>query len=131
MQISVEGYHDLSKHDRDNNDYDDVMAIIDLPKSGAPVSLEKKMLIDLTKRITKKPIHSTSDSHNFILRMDAIIDEMDMVTSIPVELPGIRSYPLRHNVPKSKSTNLSLVVNVKARRNIQVSFETSAILANN
>ena len=121
LELSVEGYQEILENKKDSGSQEEMMAVINIPSNGAPVSVHKKFLMDVTKKVSRHVTKSASALEKFILRMDALIDGMETVKAIPVELAGIRSYKLNPRIARSKNNlNLSLVVSVKARAHGQI-----------
>ena len=96
------------------------MSEFDLPIDGSFVSVSREKLVDLTKHYSKRVMAKTTAFQEFTLRLDATVDQMNVVNEVPIELNGIRSYPLQLKKFISKEINmlnLSMIVSVRAISN--------------
>lgn len=72
--------------------------------------------MDMTKKLSKSVVKKASTIEDFVLRMDISVEGMELVKSVPVQLSGIRSYPLVFvSKKKGRKDKLSLIVSVKTK----------------
>ena len=102
------------------SDNDDPMSEFELPIDGKVISVYREKLVDLTKHYSKRVLAKTTSFQEFTLRMDATLDQMNVVSGIPIELNGIRSYNLQLKKFITKEINLlnlSMTVSVRSISN--------------
>lgn len=114
LELSVEGYYEKIKNDP--SAIDNMSSTFDIPDSSSSISVEKDYLLRMTRNAKNEIATRASRSEEYVLRMDLTVEGMHLVTSIPVDLTGIRSFPLyRIDQKPGKNSIVSLIVCVKAK----------------
>lgn len=121
ITLYVEEYLERPEELKINYGRGDIVETFELPNQMAPISFRKSDLINAAKIYSRTAAQSSITLDKFILRMDLMIEGMQVIRGVPIDLTGVRSYDLELADTKSKLLrnfrSLGLVVRTRSKSN--------------